>query len=187
MKIQMDPLDNPLTTRPIQITCEMSIELYPNWPFWCIEDPDRQFGKGLVPTRMRTRSAGPELLITLISTSIYYSTLHTPPLTFTIPSLGLTPLNSCLWFSTRIWSTNFVCYTPCPLLELLCYGRYCSNGLVLLNLNQCFWYWIHAPSFHSILLPHLLHSCFPPYTLYLTLLFSWWHFPFSMKFIILPF
>jgi len=66
MNLQMDPLDNPLTTRPIQTGCEMSIEPYPNWRFGWIDDLDRQFGNGSVPTRTRTRFGGPEPLLTLV-------------------------------------------------------------------------------------------------------------------------
>jgi len=65
MNLQMDPLDNPLTTGPIQTGCEMSIEPYPNRRFGCIDDPDRQFGNGSVPTGTRTRSASPGPLLTL--------------------------------------------------------------------------------------------------------------------------
>jgi len=64
----MDPLDNPLTTCPIQTDCEMSIEPYLNTQFGFVDDPDRQFGKGSVPTRARTQSAHPKLLLTLAVT-----------------------------------------------------------------------------------------------------------------------
>jgi len=53
------------TTRPIPTGCEMSIEPYPDWRFWCMDDLDRHFGNGLVPNRTRTRSAGPEPFLTL--------------------------------------------------------------------------------------------------------------------------
>jgi len=65
MNLQMDPLDNPRTTRPIKMGCEMSIEPYPNWRLGWIDDTDRQFGNRSVRTRTRTRSAGPEPLPTL--------------------------------------------------------------------------------------------------------------------------
>jgi len=61
----MDPLYNPLGTRPIQTGREMSMELYPNRQFGFIDDPDRQSGSGSVPTRTRTRSDGPDPLLTL--------------------------------------------------------------------------------------------------------------------------
>ena len=64
MYLQMDPLDNPLTTRPIQTGMEFSIELYPHGRFGLIDNPDCQFGAGWVPTRTRTRSDGPEPLLT---------------------------------------------------------------------------------------------------------------------------
>jgi len=65
INVQMDPLDNPLTTRPIQTGWELSIELYPNWQFRCIDDLDLIFGNGSVLTRTRTWSGGLELLLTL--------------------------------------------------------------------------------------------------------------------------
>jgi len=71
MNLQMDPLDNPLTTSPIHTGCEISIELYPNWWFGCIDDPDCQFGNKSVPTRTRPRSTGPELSLTRIATEIH--------------------------------------------------------------------------------------------------------------------
>jgi len=72
MNLQMDPLDNLLTTHPVQTGVEMSIEPYPNQQYRCMDIPDRQFRKGLVPTRTRTRSAGPELLLTLSRGSQYF-------------------------------------------------------------------------------------------------------------------
>jgi len=57
MYLQMDPLE--LRTRPIQTGREMSIEPYPNRQFRFIDNLDRQFGDGSVPTRTRTRSDGP--------------------------------------------------------------------------------------------------------------------------------
>jgi len=50
MYLQMDPLEDPLRTRPVQTGREMFIEPYPNWQFGFIDDPDRQFGDGSVPT-----------------------------------------------------------------------------------------------------------------------------------------
>jgi hypothetical protein len=60
----MDPLYNPQGTRLIPIGREMSIEPYPNRQFGCIDDPDGQSGYGSVPTRTRTRSDGPDPLLT---------------------------------------------------------------------------------------------------------------------------
>jgi len=62
----MDPLNNPLTTCPIQTGCEMCFKPYPNWWFRCFDDPDRQFGNGSVPTRTGTWSPCLEPLLTLI-------------------------------------------------------------------------------------------------------------------------
>jgi len=70
VNLQMDPLDNPLTTPPIQTGWEISIELYPNWLFRCIDEPDRRFSMCLVPTRSRTRSHGPELLATVAPSEV---------------------------------------------------------------------------------------------------------------------
>jgi len=41
------------------------MEPYPSRQFGFIDDPDRQVGNGLVWTRTRTRSDGPEPLLTL--------------------------------------------------------------------------------------------------------------------------
>jgi len=65
MNLQMDPLGNPLTTRPIQTGWEFSMELYRSGLFGFIDDLDRQFGNGSVWFRTRTRSDGPEPLLTL--------------------------------------------------------------------------------------------------------------------------
>jgi len=61
----MDPLGDPLTTRPIQTGWEFTMEPYPSGQFGFIDDPDRQFGNGSVWTRTRTRSDRPEPWLTL--------------------------------------------------------------------------------------------------------------------------
>jgi len=61
----MNPLYNPLKTSPTQAGREMSMELYPNRHFGLSDNPDRQSGSGSVPTRTRTRSDGPDPLLTL--------------------------------------------------------------------------------------------------------------------------
>jgi hypothetical protein len=61
----MDPVHNPLITRPIQTGMEMAMELYPNRQCRVVDAPDRQSGSGLVPTPTRTRSDGPDPLLTL--------------------------------------------------------------------------------------------------------------------------
>jgi hypothetical protein len=61
----MDPLCDPLTTRPILTRWEFTIEPNPSGQFVFIDDPVSQFGNGLVWTRTQTRSDGPELLLTL--------------------------------------------------------------------------------------------------------------------------
>jgi hypothetical protein len=65
MNWQMDPLEDPLKTRPIQIGSVMSIEPYPHGQLKFIDNPDRQFAHSSVPTRTRTPSDSPELLLTL--------------------------------------------------------------------------------------------------------------------------
>jgi hypothetical protein len=62
----MDPQGDPLTTRPILTGWEFTMEPYPSGQFGFIDDPDRQFGNGSVWTRTRTRSDGPEPLLTLL-------------------------------------------------------------------------------------------------------------------------
>jgi len=76
MNLQMDPLYNPLGTRPIQTGREMSMEPYPNQQFGFIDDPDGQSGSGSVPTRNRTWSDGPDPLLTLLR-GIGASSTHT--------------------------------------------------------------------------------------------------------------
>jgi hypothetical protein len=66
MNLQIDLLYNSLRTRPIQTGREMSRKLYPNRQFGFIDDRDCQSGLGSVLTRTRTRSDGPELLLTLV-------------------------------------------------------------------------------------------------------------------------
>jgi hypothetical protein len=61
---QRDPLDNPLTTHPIEACREISIESYQNQQFRSIDDSDRQLGRGLVLTVARTKSDSQEPLPT---------------------------------------------------------------------------------------------------------------------------
>ena len=70
----MDPLCDPLTTRLIQTGWEFTMEPYPSGQFGLIDDPDRQFGNGSVWTRTRTRSDGPEPLLTLMMAQALTST-----------------------------------------------------------------------------------------------------------------
>jgi hypothetical protein len=65
MNLEMDPLCDPLTTRPIQMGWEFTMELYPSGQFGSIDNSDRQFGNRSVWTRTQTRSDGPEPLLTL--------------------------------------------------------------------------------------------------------------------------
>jgi hypothetical protein len=61
----MDLLGDPLTTRPIQMGWEFTMEPYPSGQFWLIDIPDRQFGNTSVCTRTRTWSDGLEPVLTL--------------------------------------------------------------------------------------------------------------------------
>ena len=61
----MDPLGDQLTNRPIQTGWKFTMQLYLSRLFWFIDDPDRQFGNGLVRTRTWTGSDAPEPLLTL--------------------------------------------------------------------------------------------------------------------------
>jgi len=72
MYLQMNPLEDPLKTRPIQTGREMLIEAYPNQQFAFIDDPDRQIGDNSVPTWTLTRSDSPNPLLTLSSAQITY-------------------------------------------------------------------------------------------------------------------
>jgi len=65
MNLEMDPLCDPLTTRPIQTGLEFTMELYTSRQFGFIDDQNRQFGNGSVWTQNQTRSDGPEPLLTL--------------------------------------------------------------------------------------------------------------------------
>jgi len=65
MYLQMDPVDNPLSTRPVQKGREFCIEPYTNGRFGFIENLRRQFGACSFPTQTRTRSHGPEPVVTL--------------------------------------------------------------------------------------------------------------------------
>jgi hypothetical protein len=61
----MDPLSDPLTTRPIQTGWELTMEPYPSGQFGFIDNLDCQLGNDSVWTRTWTRSYCPELLLTL--------------------------------------------------------------------------------------------------------------------------
>jgi len=76
----MDPLGDPLTTCPIQTAWEFTMKPYPSGQFGFIDDPDRQYGNSLVWTQTRTRSDGPEPLLTLLMTSgTHQKWVWTPP------------------------------------------------------------------------------------------------------------
>jgi len=61
----MDQLGDLLTTRPIQTGCEFTIKPYLSGRIWFIDNTDHQIGNGSVWARTRTRSYGPEPLLTL--------------------------------------------------------------------------------------------------------------------------
>jgi len=56
MNLQMDPLDNLLTTLPLRTNGEISLAPYPNFQFRIIANLDWQFGNISVPTQTGTRS-----------------------------------------------------------------------------------------------------------------------------------
>jgi hypothetical protein len=60
----MDPLSDPLITRPIQMVWKFTFEPYPSWEFGLINNPDCQFDNSSVWTRTRIWSDGPELSLT---------------------------------------------------------------------------------------------------------------------------
>jgi len=80
INLQMDPLCDPLTTRPIQTGWEICIEPYPNWRCGCVDNPDRQFGTGSVVTRTQTRSDGPEPSLTQPMTCLKYQCILIIPI-----------------------------------------------------------------------------------------------------------
>jgi len=96
----MYPLGDPLTTCPIQTGWEFSMEPYLSGQFGFIDDPDCQFGNGLVWNRTRTRSDGPEPWRTplvafrcvVIIKSVWFNSRHDgwnqPPILEPIPCLG---------------------------------------------------------------------------------------------------
>jgi len=73
----MDPLGDPLTTRPIQTGWEFTMAPYPSGQFGFIDHPDRRSGNGSVGTRNRTRGDGPEPLLTLLPSLAVLSTTLT--------------------------------------------------------------------------------------------------------------
>ena len=66
MNLQIDPLGDPLTTRPMQPGWDICIELYPSWQFGCVDNAVHQFGNGLVQTWTLTWSDGPEAVLVLL-------------------------------------------------------------------------------------------------------------------------
>jgi len=85
----MDLLSDPLITRPIQTGWEFTIEPYLSWQFGLIDNADCEFGNGSGWTRHRTRSDGPEPLVTLPDPNTAYTDYsiqgvpHTPSIAFT--------------------------------------------------------------------------------------------------------
>jgi len=67
MNLQMDSLNDPVRASPIQKGREMLMEPYSNQQFGIIDDPDCQSGSGMFLTPTRTRTDGPEPLLTLIT------------------------------------------------------------------------------------------------------------------------
>ena len=76
---QTDPLDNLLTTHPIQTGWELSIELYPNWQCRIIADPECVFHDSSVSTLTQTQSGGLEPLLTLPPAWWWFQSLDSFP------------------------------------------------------------------------------------------------------------
>jgi hypothetical protein len=68
----MDPWGYLLITRRIQMVWEVSVELCPNWPFKCIDNPERQFVNSSVLTQTRTRSDCPVPLLSVLKARSQY-------------------------------------------------------------------------------------------------------------------
>jgi hypothetical protein len=75
----MDPLGDPLTTHPIKTSWECTIEPYTGSRCGFIDNPDRQFSKGSVWTRTRTRSDGSQPLLTHDSFDYLQHSVSDPP------------------------------------------------------------------------------------------------------------
>jgi hypothetical protein len=75
MNRHMDPLGDPLATRPMRMGWEFTIEQYPDWWFGFIDITGRQFVNSSILTRTQTRHDGPELLLTLVVLRIKFISL----------------------------------------------------------------------------------------------------------------
>jgi len=82
----MNLLGDPLTTRPIQMRWDFTMELYRSKQFGFVDDPDRQFVNGSVWTQTRTLSDGPELSLTLFEVLADLSPAY-PDLSLAYPDL----------------------------------------------------------------------------------------------------
>ena len=67
INLQMVPLDNPLTTRSIQMDWDISIQLYLKSQLGCIDNLDCQFGDSVNPNWTRIQSDNPEPFLTQAS------------------------------------------------------------------------------------------------------------------------
>jgi len=72
MNVEMDLLGKLLTIQQILTRCEISVELYPNLLFRCIDKLDHQFGDGAISIWTRTRCDGLEPLLTLCRLQVAY-------------------------------------------------------------------------------------------------------------------
>jgi len=101
----MDLPGDQLTTRPIQMGWEFTINPYPSWRFGYIDNPDRQFGKGSVWTRTQTQRACPDPLLT-------QNVIRPPALLWTMQFV-----ESSSWQGTEIWGTIGIVVVNCaPIL-----------------------------------------------------------------------
>jgi len=91
----MDPLCNPLTTRPIQMAWEISIAPYQDWPFGCIDLIDCQSGNGSVLTWNWTRSDSLVPLVTPTLTPDHCNEfIHCPKAEVEIATLAISDMKT---------------------------------------------------------------------------------------------
>jgi len=113
MYLQMDPLDNRLSTRPIQTGREFSKGPFPNGRIGFIDNLNNQFGARSVLTRIPTRRDGPELFLppcTMGTAWIFDHSLGS------LCSTSTTPLSTVL---AGLMITSRYCIAICT-VALLC-------------------------------------------------------------------
>jgi len=112
MNLQTDPVDNLLTTHPIETGWEVSNQLYPSGQFRCIDDPDRQFGDSsvLIQTWTQSDSLDPLLTLILSMTLLNVSSslgIVTTSIRSTADVSAGCPRGGVVWISKTWWGTEF--------------------------------------------------------------------------------